>query len=512
MDYFEKHRQLILSPIMYREKDTFYLFTRCDRKKYVVNSKAICEQWENDFRKLLMLLRQLDMGVSEINRDDFFTMETITLIAEINNWLEWLLNVDYTIPEQEKNKIYTFDVKAGTGKTFYTIAKVCDRANSVEKITDGYRVTFKGNSLTEIELMYFLRSGWDWNIYGKKEGVIASYLIKYSRLYRMIISSRDVLKQIETSYGYYTVPEAIKEKVFYAIQKKSKEFQKKANELYNEMLLENRVKAKWTNEYHLFELIKRYNYKAQYQYRCDWLGQQSLDIYIPESRIGIEYQGEQHYKAVDIWGGEVGLRKNKKRDLQKKKICAENKVILLEWSYQIPVNNENVLRFMKDNKIPFLKNEKDIQIREEMAPIILPKKKIKEEKTKIKNIKYYIIQYDLEGYYVNKYADIGSAARAVGVSATSISKVLRGQRSSAAGFVWRKVGANEKITKHIVIGFDIKKINTGKAKRIAQLNVHGQVVGEFGSIAEAAKKTNISIKHIEKELRKQTSMEWRICD
>lgn len=71
MDYFEKHRQLILSPIMYREKDTFYLFTRCDRKKYVVNSKAICEQWENDFRKLLMLLRQLDMGVSEINRDDF---------------------------------------------------------------------------------------------------------------------------------------------------------------------------------------------------------------------------------------------------------------------------------------------------------------------------------------------------------------------------------------------------------------------------------------------------------
>lgn len=60
-------------------------------------------------------------------------METITLIAEINNWLEWLLNVDYTIPEQEKNKIYTFDVKAGTGKTFYTIAKVCDRANSVEK-------------------------------------------------------------------------------------------------------------------------------------------------------------------------------------------------------------------------------------------------------------------------------------------------------------------------------------------------------------------------------------------
>ena len=442
---------------MYREKETFYLFVCCDRKKYIVNDKGICERWENDFGKLIMLLSQIDVDVSTINRDDFFTMETITLVGEINNWLEWLLNVDYTIPEQEKNKTYIFDVKAGTGKTFYTIAKVCDRAASIEKITDGYRVTFKGNNTTEIELMYFLRSGWNWDIYSEKEGIIASYLIKYSRLYRMIISSRDVLQQIENNYGYYTVPKAIKEKVFYAIQKKSKEFQKKANELYTDMLLEKRVKSKWSNEYHLFELVKNYNFQAQYQYHCDWLGQQSLDIYIPESRIGIEYQGEQHYKAIDIWGGEVALRENQKRDLRKKKLCAENGVILLEWSYRIPVNNENVLRFMSDNKIPFVKNERDFQMRMEMAPIIAPKKRIKEEKVKSKNIKYYIVQYDLEGYYVDKYVDINSAAGAVGISATSISKVLRGQRNSAAGFVWRKVAADDKIAKRIVIGFDIKK-------------------------------------------------------
>ena len=147
MDYFEQQRQLILSPIMYREKETYYLFVCCDRKKYIVNDKGICERWENDFGKLIMLLSQIDVDVSTINRDDFFTMETITLVGEINNWLEWLLNVDYTIPEQEKNKTYIFDVKAGTGKTFYTIAKVCDRADSIEKITDGYRVTFKGNSV-----------------------------------------------------------------------------------------------------------------------------------------------------------------------------------------------------------------------------------------------------------------------------------------------------------------------------------------------------------------------------
>ena len=85
---------------------------------------------------------------------------------------------------------------------------------------------------------------------------------------------------------------------------------------------------------------------------------------------------------------------------------------------------------------------------------------------KSKNIKYYIVQYDLEGYYVDKYVDINSAAGAVGISATSISKVLRGQRNSAAGFVWRKVAADDKIAKRIVIGFDIKKINSGKSKEL----------------------------------------------
>ena len=44
MDYFEQQRQLILSPIMYREKETFYLFVCCDRiKEYASGGKTILE-------------------------------------------------------------------------------------------------------------------------------------------------------------------------------------------------------------------------------------------------------------------------------------------------------------------------------------------------------------------------------------------------------------------------------------------------------------------------------------
>ena len=33
------------------------------------------------------------------------------------------------------------------------------------------------------------------------------------------------------------------------------------------------------------------------------LGRQHLDIYFPELNIGVEYQGAQHYIAVDFFGG-----------------------------------------------------------------------------------------------------------------------------------------------------------------------------------------------------------------
>ena len=56
MDYFEEQQRLSLSPVMYREKNTVYLYVRCNRKKYKLNNEGICEQWENDFRKLLELM------------------------------------------------------------------------------------------------------------------------------------------------------------------------------------------------------------------------------------------------------------------------------------------------------------------------------------------------------------------------------------------------------------------------------------------------------------------------
>lgn len=65
-----------------------------------------------------------------------------------------------------------------------------------------------------------------------------------------------------------------------------------------------------------------------YQYKCDWLGKQSLDLYIPSKKVAFEVQGEQHYKPINFFGGEQQFLKQKELDNKKAKLCQEHNVKL----------------------------------------------------------------------------------------------------------------------------------------------------------------------------------------
>lgn len=108
-------------------------------------------------------------------------------------------------------------------------------------------------------------------------------------------------------------------------------------------------KTRWINEQKLYNLIRLSYSDAVYQFHPVWLGQQSLDIYIPSLKIAVEYQGRQHYEAVDFFGGEDGLKKRQELDQRKRKCCTENQVQLLEWPYTTPVDKPHVMKFVKDN-------------------------------------------------------------------------------------------------------------------------------------------------------------------
>jgi hypothetical protein len=51
-----------------------------------------------------------------------------------------------------------------------------------------------------------------------------------------------------------------------------------------------------------------------------------------------EFQGVQHYEPINFFGGEDGLRKRERLDIQKKEKSIENGVKLIEWQYDEPLS------------------------------------------------------------------------------------------------------------------------------------------------------------------------------
>lgn len=69
------------------------------------------------------------------------------------------------------------------------------------------------------------------------------------------------------------------------------------------------------------------------------------------SLIAIEYQGEQHYKEIDFFGGKENFIKQKEYDLKKKEYCHDNNIMLLEipyWDYN-RLNEEYLINLINQN-------------------------------------------------------------------------------------------------------------------------------------------------------------------
>lgn len=58
-----------------------------------------------------------------------------------------------------------------------------------------------------------------------------------------------------------------------------------------------------------------------------------FDFYLPKLNILIEYQGEQHYKSVEKWGGEEAFKDRIKKDNMKRNYCNEKHIKLIEIPY-----------------------------------------------------------------------------------------------------------------------------------------------------------------------------------
>lgn len=131
-----------------------------------------------------------------------------------------------------------------------------------------------------------------------------------------------------------------------------KALQKQNRKIRN--IFENEVRRKfghkkigeaWTSETILYYIVKKLypDYTIKRHYRPNFLDGLELDVYIEDLKIGIEYQGVQHYKPVKHWGGKKALEKVKARDRKKAEICKLNDVALIYFEYNEGLNDQIVL-------------------------------------------------------------------------------------------------------------------------------------------------------------------------
>lgn len=87
----------------------------------------------------------------------------------------------------------------------------------------------------------------------------------------------------------------------------------------------------WISESELFQKLKKSfcQYKVIHHGRPSWLGRQHLDIYFPDFKIGIEYQGLQHLEPVLYFGGESSYKIQQELDHQKRVKCLKNNCKLI---------------------------------------------------------------------------------------------------------------------------------------------------------------------------------------
>ena len=84
------------------------------------------------------------------------------------------------------------------------------------------------------------------------------------------------------------------------------------------------------------------NYK--YNLAClPFLGKLRPDFYLPDYNLVIEYDGRQHFEAIDHFGGTKRFLQQQEEDFLKTKLCEENDIVIIRIPYIDYENIENIL-------------------------------------------------------------------------------------------------------------------------------------------------------------------------
>ena len=160
------------------------------------------------------------------------------------------------------------------------------------------------------------------------------FLKKYNNFAKLrFITSSVITGEAITQGPYFSIASTVYSPYYHQLREKRDQF-------YQELIVTTGTSSKWKSEQQVYAVTRYMFPDAIYQYHTPWLGLQSLDVFIPSLSVGIEYQGQQHYEPIEIFGSEEQFKEVVKRDKKKKRLCEENGVKLIYWKYDESINSE----------------------------------------------------------------------------------------------------------------------------------------------------------------------------
>jgi hypothetical protein len=221
-----------------------------------------------------------------------------------------------------------------------------------------------------------------------------------------------------------------------------------------------------------FEPQKRYE-------DCRDQRQLPFDFYIPKANLVIEFQGIQHYKAIEIYTQEM-VDTVQKHDSIKKQFCKEAKIKLLEIRY-----NQNIELMLRRNLSRFinleLANSNTLELKKRQS------KKFSEshiglkqsEETKAKRYKPVICLND----NMKEFESLKAAAEYYNMNQTAVANVCLGR--VATNFGYQFAYKND-------AGIYPDVIPLPEVKQVKDLTTEIT----YGSAQEAAKELDLRVKNI----------------
>lgn len=179
----------------------------------------------------------------------------------------------------------------------------------------------------------YKNNGWvDWDTF-LSHGKIAP--VKKCKLFITYIEAVLFLKEldIKNQYDYIYF---IEENNINFLPKRPDYVYKKEWSGYNNYLSKKHSDIQSYGEFKIeeFLIINKIHYIKEHTFdTCKNIKNLRFDFYLPSLNICVEYDGEQHFIAYSLYGGENALNITKKHDKIKNKWCKNNKIKLIRIPY-----------------------------------------------------------------------------------------------------------------------------------------------------------------------------------